>query len=317
MRADQAKTIPIDRYLEHLGLKPAVVRAGGRELWYHSPIRKGDTSPSFKVDTIINKWFDHGASRGGNTLDLALELCRGSVRDALHALERTNLFSQYGYAQRSTNGFQSMGSLLENRRSAFEKEKEGEKAFQLLREGPIEHPALLQYLEKRKIDLTIARKYLKEIRFAPAEGEKRYFALGWSSGAGFEARNSLFKGFVGTGKDVTYLKAQNTSQCFVFEGFMDFLSYLTENKIEKPYFSTIVLNSGNLKARALPHLLEGGYSKVHLFMDNDEMRDECLKFFKGTLQSLECIDMRPTYENFKDFNAKATARNSQSPNNDA
>ena len=97
MRADQAKTIPIDRYLEHLGHKPANVRAAGRELWYHSPIRKGDSSPSFKVDTIINKWFDHGLSRGGNTLDLAIELCRGSVRDALHALERTGLYNAYGY----------------------------------------------------------------------------------------------------------------------------------------------------------------------------------------------------------------------------
>lgn len=89
MRADQARTIPLDLYLEHQGYKPAKTRMGGRELWYKSPIRSGDSSPSFKVDTIINKWYDHGIGRGGNTLDLAVELCCSSVRDALRHLERT------------------------------------------------------------------------------------------------------------------------------------------------------------------------------------------------------------------------------------
>ena len=148
MRADQAKTIPIDKYLEHLGHKPANVRSGGRELFYHSPIREGDSTPSFKVDTVINKWFDHGISRGGNTLDLVIELSRCSVRDALQILDRTNLFSPYGYTKRSA-GFTQVGSLLENRRSAYEKENDSN-AFKLVREGPIQHPALLQYLEKTK-----------------------------------------------------------------------------------------------------------------------------------------------------------------------
>jgi hypothetical protein len=306
MRADQAKTIPIDRYLEHLGHKPAKIRSGGRELFYHSPIREGDSTPSFKVDTSINKWYDHGLSRGGNTLDLAVELCRGSVRDALHALERTNLYNRYGYTARS-DGFTKVGTLLENRRFADEKEKVGANAFRLVREGPIEHPALLQYLEKRKIDLTVARKYLKEIRFEPASGGKWFFALGWPNGTGYEARNSLFKGFVGAGKDISYLKTPNSSEIAVFEGFMDFLSYLTENKLQKLPFSAIILNSGNMKARALPCIAEGGYSKVNLFMDNDDMGDECLKFFETSLETLELIDHRSEYEGFKDFNARVVA----------
>lgn len=305
MRADQAKTIPIEKYLEHLGHKPANVRSDGRELFYHSPIREGDKTPSFKVDTIINKWFDHGLGRGGNTLDLAVEFCRGSVRDALQDLERTNLYSPYGYTKRS-DGFSSVGSLLENRRSAFEKEKTGSNAFKLVREGPIQHPALLQYLEKRKIDLKVAQKYLKEIRFEPAKGGKWYFALGWPNGDGFEARNALFKGYVGTGKDITYLEMPETSECLVFEGFMDFLSYLTENGLQKPYCSTIVLNSGALKRRAAAQIAENGYTKVHLYLDNDPMGDECLGYFRDVLETVELQDMRSEYVGFKDFNAKST-----------
>lgn len=304
MRADQAKTIPIDKYLEHLGHKPANVRSGGRELFYHSPIRDGDSTPSFKVDTVINKWFDHGISRGGNTLDLAVELCRGSVKDALRALEHTNLYRPYGYSNRS-DGFTHVGSIVENRRIAFEKEKENSTAFRLVREGPIQHPALLQYLEKRKISPEVAHKYLKEIRFEPAKGGKWFFALGWPNGDGYEARNSLFKGFVGTGKDITYLKTPNASVCVVFEGFLDFLSYLTENKLQKLHFSVIVLNSGALKRRAAAQIAENSYSKVRLFLDNDQTGNECLSFFKGIFQSLELEDMRYRYEGFKDFNAKA------------
>ena len=112
MRADQAKTIPIDRYLDQQGFKPVKERMNGRELWYHSPIRSGDSSPSFKVDTILNKWYDHGLGRGGNTLDLAIELCCSSVRDALRHLERTGLYSPTGYRPPSA-GLTSMGELLE------------------------------------------------------------------------------------------------------------------------------------------------------------------------------------------------------------
>ena len=74
MRADQARTIPIDVYLERRGVSPAKTRQGGRELWYHSPIREGDVTPSFKVDTGKNVWFDHGLTRGGNIIGSCLEV---------------------------------------------------------------------------------------------------------------------------------------------------------------------------------------------------------------------------------------------------
>ena len=70
MRADQARTIPIDRYLYAQGVKPARARMGGCELWYSSPLRQGDKIPSFKIDTLKNLWYDHGLGRGGNIIDL-------------------------------------------------------------------------------------------------------------------------------------------------------------------------------------------------------------------------------------------------------
>ncbi len=92
MRAIEARQIPINDYLEREGIKPAHVRQGGNVLWYSSPLRAGDSDPSFKVDTQKNLWFDHGMSRGGNVIDLVCELRNMTVRDALRLLEETGLY---------------------------------------------------------------------------------------------------------------------------------------------------------------------------------------------------------------------------------
>ncbi len=88
MRAIEARQIPIPQYLESEGIKPAHVRQGGNVLWYSSPLRAGDSNPSFKVDTQKNLWFDNGMARGGNVIDLVCEPSNMTVRDALQLLEQ-------------------------------------------------------------------------------------------------------------------------------------------------------------------------------------------------------------------------------------
>ena len=305
MRADQAKTIPIVQYLEHQGFKPANIRSGGRELFYHSPIREGDSTPSFKVDTVINKWFDHGLSRGGNTLDLAMEICKGSVRDALAHLERTNLYSSYGYTYRSYGKPSQSGTLLGTRHPAPEKEKQ---SLRLVQVKPLKHPALLQYLEKRGINLEIARTYLSEINFKAPQSVSTYFGVGYPSGNGYEVRNALFKGYVGKNKSISYHPHPTSSKLLVFEGFMDFLTYLTINDTSNADSAVIVLNSGNMKARALPHLQDAQFSEVQLYLDNDDMGDVCFSYFMEQITEKKIVDMRATYPKHKDLNDRHTNR---------
>jgi len=191
MRADQAKTIPVDRYLECQGIRPTNSRKGGKELWYISPIRSDDNNPSFKVDTILNCWFDYGISVGGNTLDLAIKLLNDStVSDALKHLEATRLYGSF----RSTEP--QLAEKKEQNRNRSEPKTEANAPFELLDQKPLKHPALLQYLEKRGINLDVARKYLSQIDFKQPLSASKYFALGFPSGDGYEARNALFKGFV-------------------------------------------------------------------------------------------------------------------------
>ncbi len=301
MRADQAKTIPVDRYLETQGFKPVKVRQGGRELWYTSPIREGDSTPSFKVDVILNAWFDHGLGKGGNTLDLAIELHRTTVSEALAHLERTRLYSPAGTASHPWTTRDTISAPASSGKiPAGEKENQ---PLELLDQKPLEHPALLQYLEKRGIDAQLARKYVSQIDFKRPQSSSTYFALGYPAGDGCEARNALFKGFVGSRKDITLHSKADSPLLLVFEGFMDFLSYLTIKNLEEVEGTVLVLNSGNMRARALPYIQDDRFSEVRLFLDNDEMGNETVRYFLEHGDTAKIADMRPHYALYSDLNA--------------
>lgn len=307
MNIAQAKCIPIGSYLERQGIRPQKDRQGGRELWYHSPIRKDDETPSFKVDTIKNLWFDHGAATGGNIIDLVRELCSCDVRDALQHLEKTGLYSPAPAKPTITAGM-SRGASRQLKASPGKQVAEGEKekmaAFELVSQRPLSHPALLQYLTKRGIDHDIARRYVRQIDFKAPQSAGSYFALGYPSGDGFEARNALFKGFVGSGKSVTFHDNPDRPLLQVFEGFMDFLSYLSVDKPTQPVGAVLVLNSTNLWQRALPYINDPRFREVRLYLDNDDAGDAATrKLFENVDDRSRLADMRSYYEGYEDLNA--------------
>ena len=307
MNIAQAKCIPIGAYLERQGLQHQKTRQGGRELWYHSPIRDGDENPSFKVDTVKNIWFDHGVAHGGNIIDLVREICACDVRDALRHLEQTRLYSPALSAPITSAGKSHGGSHrfeASSGKLAAEGEKEKSGAFELVTQRPLQHPALLQYLTKRGIDHDIAREYLREIEFKGPQSAGKYFSLGYPSGDGFEARNALFKGFVGTGKAVTFHDKPGATRLQVFEGFMDFLSYLSKDKPAQPVGAVLVLNTTNLWPRALPFLNDRRFEEIRLYLDNDVAGDVATrKLFEYVNDSSKLADMRSYYAGYEDLNA--------------
>lgn len=92
MRAKEARLVSIGAFLKSQGFHPAKIRQNGKELWYNSPIRSGDSSPSFKVDTIKNLRYDNGLAKGGNALDLVCQLEKLSVKQALAFLDGSTLY---------------------------------------------------------------------------------------------------------------------------------------------------------------------------------------------------------------------------------
>jgi hypothetical protein len=287
---------------------------GGRELWYHSPIRQGDENPSFKVDTIKNVWFDHGVASGGNIIDLVRGLCSCDVRDALQHLEKTGLFSP-ALSRPSTSTDLPRGasrrSEAMSEKQAVAGEKEKSWSFELIAHGPLKHPALTQYLTKRGIDHDIARRYLSQITFKAPQSAGTYFALGYPAGDGFEARNALFKGFVGTGKAVTFHDKPGAKLLQVFEGFMDFLSYLSKDNRGQPVGAILVLNTTNLWRRALPYISDPRFEEVRLYLDNDAAGEAATrKLFESAPDSSKIADMRSHYADYEDLNAWLLGRRS-------
>ena len=295
MRAKEARQISIGAFLKSEGFHPANIRQNGKELWYSSPIRSGDNHPSFKVDTVKNLWYDFGLGKGGNALDLVCELKNLNIKEALAFLDGSSLLlCPYSV-------FQKQEKFL----PAGEKEKmlgDKNKGFELLEVSPITHKALLNFLTERKIALHIAKKYLLQVCFKPKTKAESYYALAWACGDGYEARNKFFKGFIGTHKNIIELNLKNGNSLSIFEGYMDFLAFLSHYKKENFENSVIILNTVNLKQKALERIKAYNFSKIYLFLDNDEAGTVCKQFFTEAIKTTPITDKSALYKDFNDFN---------------
>jgi len=135
-----------------------------------------------------------------------------TTKNALAILESSKLNISFHPSVGSKQTQNWLFSLNENdlKKLAGEKEKGMNDGYFIISSvWKIQSPALLEYLQSRKIDLDIAQEHLEEIRFKPRNLLHDYFAVGWPNGNGFEARSKLFKGFVGTSKDISRINLSN------------------------------------------------------------------------------------------------------------
>lgn len=66
MDIQHIKQIAITDYLQQQGYAPA--RVHGIHYWYCSPLRN-ESTPSFKVNTERNQWYDFGTGEHGDIID--------------------------------------------------------------------------------------------------------------------------------------------------------------------------------------------------------------------------------------------------------
>ena len=146
---------------------------------------------------------------------------------------------------------------------------------------PLSSPALLAYLQGRGINLELAKRECREARYT--HNGKRYFAIAFPNGSGgFEVRNPYFKGCIAP-KEISHIRQSGKARttCYVFEGFMDYLSFLTLRQESCPNYPEldgqdyIVLNSVSNINKALYPL--GNYERIHCFFDNDHAGLEVLQ----------------------------------------
>ncbi len=308
MRADQAKTINISEYLQYVeGVTPEKTRMNGHELWYCSPIRDGDKTPSFKVDTVKNLWYDHGNLSGGNVLDLVIAIRQCTVSEALSILEYSGLYrggiTRIAFKYRPKN---PQTQIQTNQKISSANEKEKNAPLQIIAVGELENFSLLEYIRSRAIDPTIAKKYLKQVKFRPQGKLAEYFAVGFKNGDGYEVRNKYFKGFAGLNKDVELLNPKINGELIIFEGFMDFLAYLTYLKeyknIEELGISVAIMNSITMKNQLIDKIEQYDFKKIYSFLDNDEAGKVALSRLQSALPNKDILDKSNIFSPHKDFN---------------
>ena len=284
MDIQTTKQIRIADYLHSLGYSP--VKQQGINLWYKSPLRE-ETEASFKVNTERNQWYDFALGKGGNIIALAQELyCSNHVPYLLQRIEeqtphiRPDSFS-------------------------FGKQSSSEPRFQQLEIVPLSSPALLSYLQGRGINLELAKRECREARCT--HNGKRYFAIAFPNGSGgFEVRNPYFKGCIAP-KEISHIRQAGKARttCYVFEGFMDYLSFLTlrlERCPDRPNLDRqdyIVLNSTSNLSKAIRPL--GGYGRIHCFLDNDKAGMEAVQELREEY-GLRVRDASHIYGGYNDLN---------------
>ena len=286
MTYKEANNISIKDYLNSLGIQPVTEK--GSYGMYRSPLRE-DNTPSFKVDYNANLWCDYGTGEGGTLIDLVMKQNGCNAYGAICRLE-----------QDDTTSFSFHGKDLPER----DTKRQAASPIEIRRIQPLQNPALMRYLQERGISPGTAAPYVQEMYYRI--GGKPYFALAFrNNSGGYELRNPRFKG--STSKDITHIRQQGEprEKCLVFEGFMDYLSFLTLRMKNCPTMPDldrqdyVILNSTVNVPKAIGVLYP--YERIHCMLDNDKAGYEATRAIELEY-SYRVRDFSHNYRGYSDLN---------------
>ncbi len=250
----------------------------GNQYFYCSP-KTNEKSPSLAVNPDKNVFFDWSGEGKGDVLSLVQHLTGCTFLEAVTQLEPflkddpKNSFSFSGYSPTA----ESSGVTINDVK-------------------PLQHQALIQYVEKRGISRKVYSRHLREIHYRT--NNKKYFAVGFPNDAGgYEVRNQYFKGSFAP-KTISTFSFNESGTLLVFEGFFDYLSALEYYNKQTFPASVIVLNSLSNLDKALPDIKR--YSRVSTFFDLDKTGRRAQETIKSVTSTV--IDFSTIYKGFKDFN---------------
>lgn len=270
----EAKEIDIVHYLSQLGYEPSKIR--NNDYWYRSPLREEKTA-SFKVNRKLNRWYDHGFGKGGNLIDFAILYHNCTIGELFEKLSTSLSFQQPIYKLPVAT-------------------TEQDNRLKVLREFSLSSYALLRYLEHRRIPVKIADRYCREVCYEL--NGKIYYGIGFKNDlGGFEIRNPYFKGCSAPKSITTFDYVAN--EVIVFEGFMNFLSFMAIHQNNPEGHSDfVVLNSLSFFETARPFMEK--HKVIRLYLDRDTAGQNCSRYALSL--SNQYKDESSLYKNHKDFN---------------
>jgi len=280
--------VSIVDFLSRLGYQPVKKIRG--EHMYLSMLRDSDNTPSFSVNDRAGCWYDHGDGKGGNVIDFGQLYWKGLTFPEV--LEKIA-------------GVMNLEQALTHDElpKTIRQKAKTEPYYQVLKVQALgNNPAIMNYLESRGIS-KVAEGRLKEIYYYTEDEDrkrKNFFAAGWQNDNGsWEVRNLNYKTCVGH-KGISFILGSG-SGISIFEGFFDYLSWLTDNPFATD--AVLVLNSLALLQLGIDKARE--YAKVSLFFDHDKAgRKSTAEFIVEVPFARDCSGV---YKGYKDYNDKLIA----------
>jgi len=275
MNSNQARQISIEKVLQKLNYLPS--KTIGNDYWYLSPFRT-EVTPSFKVNLKLNRWFDHGEQIGGNIIDFLVHKFGFSISEALEYLKPFEC------------DFSFQKQILD-----YSNPEKKQINF-INKTIPIQHIALVQYLESRQIKNYKEVKQLKEIHYTI--NDKDYFGIGFQNNSeGWEIRSKYAKICLGK-KDITLITNESKT-LRIYEGFFDYLSFVQVREILRMEESDyLILNSVALLLKNVPVLMN--YTSIELYLDNDDAGNNYTELIRKQFEQV--VDCRKLYRGYEDLN---------------
>jgi len=285
--------------LEKIGFEP--IRATANSYQYKSPFNPMERTPSFFVFQNSNSgefsnFKDYSSGKGGDYYKFLMEYFHIDFKSAKQKLKDL-IGGEYQEPKRPT----------QNKPPIFSFNQPKEKNYEIKKISQLQNRALIDYLKERGLkEIELYQRFIGEIYYTL--DNKNYFAISFINEAGGrEIRNKYFKGSFGK-KDISLiLPNPKDKRIKIYEGFIDFLSYLEINK-KAPLSNYLILNSVSLRERGL-NAIQGKYEAYELYLDNDKSGDETTQFFIDNLDNAN--DKRVHYKSYKDLNEFLIAKNSQ------
>lgn len=226
----------------------------------------------------MNRWYDFGEGIGGSIIDFGIRYYHCSISEFLNS-----------YLGGGPVTYPDMEDVIQPCPK--------EPVLLINKVRNLCTISLIKYLASRMISFEIASVFLKEINYT--NSGRQFYGLGFqNNNGGWEIRSKHFKGSVAP-KFLTHL-SYGSDAIQVFEGFMDFLSFLQLNAaaVKSRSSDFLILNSTTMVAQAIPIL--HSYNSVDLYLDNDPAGDRSTCLMKMELPKAK--DNRIRFAGYSDLN---------------
>lgn len=274
---ENLRNIPIINVLKKLNIE--AVEKKKDQFWFKANWRD-ERTPSVKCEN--NLFYDFGEGCGGNTIDFIMKHFSVDFMEAVKWLRGEDVIFSFDPPAHN------LYSVIKN-----------EKPYSVERIQPIQNRILIDYLNSRKLNVEICKRYLDEVYYKIHD--KKYFGVGFKNDKNnFEIRNKYAKLCLGT-KWFTWISKSNNS-LVVLESWSDFISLLTlYPKCEKSR-DFLILNSLSMLSKVDDVL--GSYRELLFALDNDAAGSNSTENCMMKLNSLDivCKDIRYIFKGSKDIN---------------